>query len=42
VYDTEERSLEVSFYLRDEPGAEETDPRMAIRSDYHRFQLSAM
>src|SRR5579884_2878159 len=40
VYDTQERSLEVSFYLRDEPGAEETDPRIAIRSDYHRFRLN--
>jgi hypothetical protein len=42
VYDTQERSLEVSFYLRDEPGADETAPRLAIRSDYHRFQLRAV
>jgi hypothetical protein len=42
VYDTQERSLEVSFYLRDEPGETETDPRPAIRSDYHRFQLKAV
>ncbi len=42
VYDTQERSLEVSFYLRDEPGAEEIAPRLALRSDYHRFQLNAV
>ena len=39
VYDTAEKSLEVSFYLRDEPGAENTDPCVAIRSDYYRFRL---
>lgn len=42
VYDTQERSLEVSFYLRDEPGADDTDPRIMIRSDYHRFRLNAV
>lgn len=39
VYDTQERSLEASFYLRDESGAEETEARIAIRSDYYRFRL---
>lgn len=42
VYDTVERSMEVSFYLRDEPGDNDTDPRIAVRSDYFRFQLDAM
>ena len=42
VYDTAERSLEVSFYLRDEPGADDRDPRRALRSDYYRFQLNTM
>lgn len=42
IYDTQERSLEVSFYLRDEPGADEQLPCTAIRSDYHRFQLNAV
>lgn len=41
VYDTQERSLEVSFYLRDKPGADETAPRTAVRSNYHRFRLNA-
>jgi hypothetical protein len=39
VYDTHERSLEISFYLRDEPDGESSDPRSAIRSDYYRFRL---
>lgn len=42
VYDTQERSLEVSFYLRDERGADAMAPRPAIRSDYLRFQLRAL
>ncbi|HCI81000.1 MAG TPA: hypothetical protein DHW02_15070 [Ktedonobacter sp.] len=42
IYDTQERSLEVSFYLRDEPSADEASPRTAIRSTYHRFQLNAV
>ena len=42
IYDTQERSCEVSFYLSDEPSADEASPRTAIRSTYHRFQLNAV
>ena len=42
IYDTQERSLQVSFYLRDEAGADETAPRRAIRSDYQRFRLNTV
>lgn len=39
VYDPLERGLEISFYPRDEPGGEGSEPRGAIRSDYYRFRL---
>jgi hypothetical protein len=42
VYDIQERSLEVSFYLRDEPDGEHGEPKRAIRSAYHRFQLDSV
>ena len=39
IYDTSERSLQVSFYLRDEPGLEHPEQRRALRSAYYGFRL---
>jgi hypothetical protein len=39
IYDTSESSLQVSFYLRDEPGLEHPGQRRALRSAYYAFRL---
>jgi len=38
IYDTHDRSLEIDFYVRDEPDSISEDGRI-IRSGYHKFQL---
>ncbi len=40
LYDTHERSMEVDFYLRDEPDPETPGRKRSARSGYFRFQLS--
>jgi hypothetical protein len=40
LYDTDERSMEVDFYLRDEPDPETPGRKRSARSGYSRFQLS--
>lgn len=40
LYDTGERSMEVDFYLRDEPDPETPGRKRSARSGYFRFQLS--
>jgi hypothetical protein len=40
LYDTDERSMEVDFYLRDEPDPETPGRKRSARSGYFRFQLS--
>lgn len=39
IYDTAENSLQVSFYLRDEPSLEDPEQRRALRSAYYAFRL---
>ncbi len=39
IYDTSERSLQVSFYLTDEPRLEPPSQRRALRSAYYSFRL---
>jgi hypothetical protein len=39
IYDTSERSLQVSFYLRDEPGLEHPEQRRVLHSAYYAFRL---
>ena len=39
IYDTSENSLQVSFYLRDEPDLESPAPRRVLRSAYYTFRL---
>ncbi len=40
IYDATELSLDISFYLREEPHPEGTGPSTAIRSEYKRFTLT--
>ena len=39
LYDTDKRSMEVAFYLRDEPDPETPGRNRSVRSGYFRFQL---
>jgi len=41
IYDVDDRSLRVSFYLRDEPDPEHPGQTRAVRSGYHDLRLAA-